>query len=160
MTDATLIDELREQATSELALVYLDALGGTLEPLLEHEEKLDEVIAQREAELAELKKVRNVGQRIRSYLSTPSERKTSSKNGGKLKNALAPDTLKALENWLRTHIESGESFSTTELLERSDWNDLLSYPTTSAGLVQLQDAGVIRLSHVGPRNRRNYKLVS
>ena len=159
-TDSSLIDELREHAESELAVAYLDALKGTLKPLAEHEAKLDADIAQREAELVELKRVRSVGQKIRNYLTPSAEKKTtSSKNGGKSSNAVAPETLKALEDWLRAHIKSDESFATRELIEHRDWNGWLSYPTTSAGLVQLADAGLIRLDRIGPRNQRNYKLV-
>jgi hypothetical protein len=164
--ERTLIDELADEFSDEhedaIARGLLSAISGALTPIDEALSALDREIEAREHKVQSLKRLRTASKRV---LDTFHANADASKNGTKkqtrtgLANAVAPATLDSLEDWIKTHIGIDEDFNTQGLVDHPDWNGLLSYPTTSSGLVQLADAGAIRLDSVGPRNRRNYKRI-
>lgn len=166
MSDQTLIDELASSFSEndpedEVALGLLDAMKGALDPIEATLAKLDEDIDKREQKVRELKRLRTAaGKILTSLRGTPS----ASSNGAKktrpahIKNQMSAESLETLASWIRDHFAEDVAFSAGEIAEHDEAP--FTYPSISAGLIQLADASLIRLDHVGPRTRRNYKRIA
>jgi hypothetical protein len=166
MNDPSLIDELSvelaDDPEDEVARGLLAALRESLDPIEASLAKLDEDIAAREEKLRKLKALRTNALAVLNRLRSPAH--PASQNGKKTPgtgkaNSVAPSSLDELEAWLRENVTLDETFSTRQLVEREDFAKLLSYPTLSVALQQLQERGAVRLDHVGPRNTRNYRRI-
>jgi hypothetical protein len=134
------------------------ALQAAVQPVLEQLEQLEQEIKGREAELADLRKLRTRTKQIAHSLDPeqPAGRGQRPKKG-KASLKAAPETVDKIYLHLQEHVPEGETFSGPGLMDNGF--DLTSYATLNAALLQLQEQGRIRLDKVDKQGgRRIWKL--
>jgi hypothetical protein len=145
---------------TELARNFQAALSGTAEPVREQLETIERTIAERERELAELRKLRTAGHRLLAIIDPDSKPKPAPKrdrSGRGDRPRVSAAKVDALADWLRANYSSDEGFTVPELTRREDF-DLMSRATTDNAVRQLAEDGRLRLDHVDG-NARVFKLV-
>lgn len=134
-------------------------LEALLVPVRERVTAIDLLIAEREAELKDLRAARRDAVKIIGVLDprpAPAKQKTSP-NG----KVIATATLERVAEWLRAHADelNAGGFSAPSLLEEHGF-DLVSRATTNHALTALHADGRIRLDRRGRGGAKFYKVVT
>lgn len=139
------------------------AIEEMIAPLRAQLARVEEAIAEAEAEVRQLRatriKIVGVIARVDPTQAVRGRRKNEGAVG-RLKAGQA--MVERIDGWLHEHLENGQAFTGPELFRMGF--DLCSDATLSAALNQLRDAGRIRLDHLGgenlPPNTRWFKLAT
>lgn len=150
---------------TDLAARMEHAFADAVEPVRRELAELETRIAEDEARLERLRKLRT---RARSLLRTLDPDAPELQEKGKPgRKAAAPvgngypvsdEKVEALVKWLREHPDvAAERFSVPRLTEHPDWQKLMSHQTANAALQALTAQGRLRLDRVSGTNRRDYR---
>jgi hypothetical protein len=131
-------------------------VDAILKPLRDTLARIDAEIAEHDAAIATLKQARAKPARILAAAErTP---KAPGPKPGVKGTAVSPERLDQLTEWLQVNV-NGEAFYASQLVEREDFDVLVSQSQVSKALIALADRGTIRLDSKGIGGRKMFKLV-
>jgi len=137
---------------------YEAVFAASVKPLVAQFKELDGRVATAEAELAEMKALRN---RIKAAVKLLAPEALPSKNGASRKKRGIPpreeERLGVAMRWLENHVEPGGEFFASWLVERAHW--VYSPSQTAKILTALHEREQIHVARVGRGGRRIYKVV-
>lgn len=128
-------------------------------PLLDAYAALDADVAEKEAELAELKDKRNrLRTAVRALAPERLPDETKSKKKKPPEQRIGKGSVDYVRAWLQNHIEFTGEFGSTRLVEHPDYEGV-GASTLPAVLRALHEEGTIRLVRQGKGSSRYYEVI-
>ena len=114
------------------------AVDALLQPLRDQLAVVDAELETLETRKTELREVRA---RINRLIGSNAPKAKPKQH---VKRQSSEESINALHEWLTTHV-NGETFYVRQLIEREDWNGLMSDSYASKCMKDLHERGVVRL---------------